>query len=263
MEPQSLGKFRLWKPTYPEALVSGGLLYKQTKMMMYGRYKSLKSMTAMNLGMCAADGIPWLGFKTPELGLTVLYLQLEMPELLFHKRLIKMADFWPGDPTRINRHFHIVTWLGKLKIDRPEGLALIAKWVKTVKPDILVIDPVYKVLTGKLTNDDDAQELTDNLDELITNNDLSIILVHHTRQPKEGEDDNTWGSDDMFGSGLFSWWADAIVKVSKRGEKDNKHTLQIRFDIVRHAEDTLNPKEVVVDGNNLRFYVPAEGQIPL
>ncbi len=88
MEPQRLDEFLKWEPDYPEAFIGGGVLYARTKMIIYGRYKALKSMTLLGLARALAAGQPWMGFTTPARGLRVMYLQLEIPHSVSPRSLL-------------------------------------------------------------------------------------------------------------------------------------------------------------------------------
>ena len=76
--PQSLQTILSQPPNYPRALIGGGLLFASTKMIIYGRYKSLKSMLGLDMAFSLASGTSWLGFDPPKDGSKVLYLQLEI-----------------------------------------------------------------------------------------------------------------------------------------------------------------------------------------
>lgn len=259
MKPRRLDEFLSWKPEPLESLVSDGLFYKNNKLMIYGKYKSFKSMLAKHLGLCLAAGNPWLGFGTAKSGLTVMYLQLELPEQLLQDRMLTLCN---GTGKRTQEHFYV--WSEPfLKLDRPEGVAHLEQHVSAVQPDVLIIDPVYKIMSNVL-DVHSAQLLTDAMDQLIAKHNLSVILIHHTRKDKldEGDAPIPLGSDDMYGPVVFSWWADAILRVTRKGgSKDNRELIRVNFDIVRHAKVELTPKEVIIDKRDLSFTVVDAGSV--
>ena len=93
------------------------------------------------------------------------------------------------------------------------------------------------------------QKLVDALDILIGKFGVSVILISHTR--KGMMDMGEWGSDDLIGSFVFSAWADTIIKVERRGGD----RLGVKFDVVRHAEEELEEKEVMFNRDTLEFTV--------
>ena len=254
MEPQRLDNFLAWEPNYPEAVIGSGLLYPQNKAIIYGREKSFKSMAALDLSMALTTSRPWHGFEVKGEH-TVLYLQMEIPHPLLHKRLVKMHEAW-GDlyvgSQRMREHLYV--WTEPfLKLDVPAGIAVLVKALKELKPTVVILDPLYKVLTGNILDPNSARAFTDSLDLLINQYQFSLILIHHTRQSTADEQTNG-AAEDMLGSSVFRWWADTIIKVVKKGERDRKAQIELSFDLVRHAEDLIEPREVIFDREDLLFY---------
>lgn len=245
--PQSLEHILSQPPSYPKALVSGGLLFESTKMIVYGRYKSLKSMLGLDLAFSLAGGEDWLGFKTPDEGVSVFYLQLEISYQLFRLRLSKTWDHRKlYQKLAKPLHFWTQHWL---KLDQPQGLNLLDSYLTEYKPQLLIIDPLYKVVSGNLLTVLDMQRVIDALDTLIGKHGISIVVISHTR--KGMMDMGEWGSDDLVGSFVFSAWADTVLKVERRGGD----RLAIKFDVVRHAEVEIEPKEVMFNRDTLELSV--------
>lgn len=253
-DPVELKEFLRWEPEYPDPLIGGGLLYAEGKAIVYGRYKVGKSMLAMNIGLSIADGQPILGFPTTPLGASVLYLQLEMPKVLLHKRQKKLWSGWrQGEDLEVMTKQPIHYWTEPfLKLNRPDGLAVLERRMAEFKPTVLIIDPIYKIMQGGIRDSDQVGALLDSLDKMIANHNCAVILVGHTRK-SAFEEETEWGSDDLIGSVLFSAWADTIIKVAKKGGQANRDILQFNFDVVRNAEDLLEPKEVLFDRTTLMF----------
>ena len=245
--PQSLEDILSQPLNYPKAIVGGGLLYESTKMIVYGRYKSLKSMLALDLAFSMVTGNDWLGFKTDDEGSSVLYLQLEISYPLFRSRLSK-TWLWRKQMSEIIKPLHFWTH-HFLKLDQPNGIALLDHYLTEYKPDILILDPLYKVVSGNLLTVLDMQRIVDALDTMISKHKVSVILISHTR--KGVMDMGEWGSDDLIGSFVFSAWADTVLKVERRGGD----RLALKFDVVRHAEEELEPKEVVFNRDTLELTV--------
>lgn len=236
MEPQTLGEFLAWEPNFPEAILGQGILYAGTKAIVYGKYKSLKSMLVQHLGLCISRGQPWLGIDTPKDGATVLYLQLEIPHPLLKRRIMKMSrgSSWTRKP--------IVFWTEHfLKLDTPLGMMKLEKYLNQFQPNVLIIDPVYKILSGNILDAHAIQTLLDNMDKLIEKYGIAIVFVSHTRKPMKDAEAG-WGSDDLFGSMFFSAWADSVIMI-ERGDKK----LRVKFDVIRHAEGDIEPVVVQID----------------
>jgi len=250
MEPQTVGEVLKWQPKEPEApLIGSGIMNQQSRGIMYGRYKSLKSMLAMYLALCIGSGREWLGFPTKTGGGRVLYLQIEMPHRFMKKRLEGMLGAWHKG----TEQDQVFIWSEPfIKIDTKEGMSLVAKRLLEVKPDLFIIDPLYKVMTGNILDPNHVRDFLDNLDKLMANHDCSILIISHTRKGVYDE----WGSDDLIGSMFLSAWADAVIKVTRK-EVLNKNEVPITltFDVLRHAEEPIDELEVVFSAHNLAFNI--------
>ena len=243
MDPQGLDDFLAWKPTASISYIGSGLLYEQTRAVIYGRYKSYKSLVVARLALSLANGDPWLGFQTQETGITALYLQIELSHKMLQTRIKKM---WPGgnrpkvEPYLWTEHF--------IKLDTDAGLKQLDDALTKVKPQVLIIDPVYKILSGNILEASSVQKLLDNLDIMIATHNCSVVLVSHTRKGTYEE----WGSDDLLGSVYFSAWADTLIRLER-----STTGLKATFEVVRHAEVELPSREFILDRDRLDFcYVP-------
>lgn len=208
----------------------------------------------MNTALALGDGRPILGFDTPSKGSSVLYLQLEMPHPLLQKRQKKLWSSW-----RRNDDYNRMTlqpihyWTEPfLKLNRTDGLERLDEIIDRTKPDVVIADPIYKLMQGGIRDSDQVGALLDSFDKMISKHHCAFILVGHTRK-SAFEEEAEWGSDDLIGSVLFSAWADTIIKVMRKGGQDNKDLLTFNFDVVRNAEDLLSPREVLFDRNTLLF----------
>lgn len=257
MEPQRLDDFLNWKPDYPDAIIGGGVLYTQTRMIIYGRYKALKSMTLLSLARAIAAGQPWMGFNTPVNGSRVLYLQLEIPHPLLHKRMTKMELGWDALEMAVQRvRQNMYVWTEPFfKLDRPEGIGTLKKWVELIAPTVVMIDPIYKTISGNILDPNHVREVCDNIDKMLAEFQVAIVFAHHARKSAISEDSTfDLGSDDMLGAAVFSYWADTVIKIVKTGEKGKEVGLTLNFDVIRHAEDIIEPREVVFNREDLMFH---------
>lgn len=234
-------------PAKLNPIVGSGLLHERTKMIIYGRYKHLKSMLGLDMAFALACGHPWIGFDTRPEGSRVFFLQLEIPYQLLR---IRLAKTWKGrqDHQQLMDHENLVLWTQHLlKLDTSAGMHILDHYVGQHKPDVLVIDPLYKVLSGNMLLGIDVEKVLDNLDQMIAKYGLSVVIIAHTR--KGIADMGEWGSDDLIGSSILSAWADTVIKVEKRGED----RLAVKFDVVRHAEVELGQQEVIFNRETLEF----------
>lgn len=259
MKPQRFDEFLDWRPTYPAAIIGDGVLYAESRLILYGRYKAWKSMLLANMMMAIANAPgEWLGFKTEAPGGSVVYLQLEVPHPLLHKRMTKMWDAFSAVHGGDGRTKMYVWTEPYFKLDRPEGPNTLREYLRELgNVRVLIIDPVYKAMSENMLNPNNVRDLADNLDKLMAEFGISIILGHHARKSAMVDiSDMDLGSDDMLGAAVFSYWADTIVRTTKKGERDGIVTLELNFDVIRHAEEEIPVKEVQVNRKDLEIFLP-------
>lgn len=250
-DPIELSEFLKWQPEKLEPIISDGILYEGSKAIIYGKYKSLKSMLAIRLGLSIVNGTKWLGFETSPVD--VLYLQLEIVAPMLQERLKAMTETSVGKNGRVipnsNSKLPKSLWLWTektIKIDTQEGFERVSEWVNKLKPKLLIIDPIYKIVSGDLLSTNHIQKLTDWLDSLMDNHELSMILVHHS---KKGTGDDEWGTDNMLGSSVFNNWADSIIEIQRHAFDQ----VVVKFENIRHAKKEISPRFFQVDLQNLEF----------
>lgn len=240
MEEQSLADFLAWEPDYPDSILERGLMYAETKTIIYGQYKSMKSMLAQRFALAVARGEPWLGFNTPELGASVFYVQSEIPHRQLQSRMRKMVG------GRANLQKELTVWTERsLKLDQPTGMAKLERKLERYRPQVLIIDPIYKVITGDMKEQAQVNVFLDNMDGLIDKHGVTIVLISHSR--KAISDPEVWGSDDLLGSVFFSAWPDSIFKVTRA-----QSILTVKFEVLRHAEEDIEPIQINID-DKLQF----------
>ena len=231
----------MWKPDYPKAILGNGILYAGTKAIVYGKYKSMKSMLVQRLCLSITSGVPWLGFQTPSEGVSVLYLQLEIPHPILQDRILTMTN---GIDTTKKE---MLVWTEHyLKLDLPQGFERVKGYLEKYQPDVLIIDPIYKVISADLTRPHAVQIFIDNIDRLLSDYPITVLLVSHSVKPQQSKDDklppDVWGSDDMLGTTLFSAWADSVIKVERKDPE-----LRVKFEVIRHAKVEIRPVVVCID----------------
>ena len=246
MKPESLGDFLAWKPPHITQIIGNGLLIPQGKMIIFGPYKSWKSMTAIDLAFKLSTGNPWLGFKTTLS--TVLVIQLEIPKAEYQKRVNKYC--FGNQLSPLNNLFLVS--IRNLKLDKGWGIALLEQWIAETKANIVIVDPIFKVSSGRLTDEYDVRQLEDRLDDVIERHKVSFVLIHH-----EGKD---WvidgerydrGADASFGSVFFGAWVDSHIELRAEAEGSNK--VVMRFPLLRLAEDEIKPIRIEINRSNLVF----------
>jgi len=244
-KPESLTELLSWKAPYITNLIGNGILVPQGRLIIFGPYKSWKSMTAIDLSLRLASGVPWLGFPTT--ASSVLVIQLEIPKYSYQMRVQKYVLGNKLNPTNI--HFMNIR---NLKLDKGWGLTLLENWIQQTGAQIVVIDPIYKVVSGRLTDEYDVRQFTDRMDEIIDKYKVGLVLIHHEGKDLiiEGERYDR-GADASFGSAVFSWWCDSGIEL--RAQYVGSNIVEYRFPLLRLAQNDIPSFKVTINRSNLVF----------
>lgn len=272
MEPQALKDFLAWEPQFPKELIGKQVLVEGGAAILVGKYKTFKSMLAANVALGMAEGLAVLGgLSTPAGGASTLYVQTEISHPLLHFRIKPMwENLWT--PPEVNGAVPQLvggntipkdTTTGKqvwfwteayLKLDTPVGIVKLAEQVEKLQPDLVIIDPLYKVISGKMTDQDIITALTDNIDLLRAKYNVAFLLITHTRKSRHDDDGAPpYGdTDEMFGSAVFSWWPDTVIQVSRK-PNSTPDTIVIKAEVTRHAREEIANVNLRFDRKTLLF----------
>lgn len=253
MKSDTVKELIAWQPPKIEPIISSDILYPETKMIVYGSYKSWKSMTTMHCGFCIASGRKWFSYATKQ-G-QVLLIQCEVPKFLFRDRIFTYAkgnDCFPDD-------LHLVTERN-LRLDKDFGVAALSRLIETIthktgKPiDVLILDPIYKLMSGGIGESAPVQFFLDNVDNIIDRYKCAVILVTHQRKTLHAEGvAMSFGADEIYGPVWFPAWLDTALNIEKHEDDDTVITLS--FTDVRNAKkiSEFKPFTIKVDEARLRF----------
>ena len=201
----ALSEYKDNPPQLPEELIEG-ILRRGHKMLISGSSKAGKSFLLMELCIAIAEGRPWLGFNCRK-G-RVLYVNLEI------------------DPaSAINRFLKIYEALG-LPMKHPEDIViwnlrghavpldqLVPKLIRRVRDqhlDAIVLDPIYKVITGDENNASEMGAFCNQFDKICTETGCSTIYCHHHSKGAQGAKK---AMDRASGSGVFARDPDAQLDM--------------------------------------------------
>jgi len=208
-------------------LIGQGILIENSKLVLYGAFKAGKSTLLQYIGMCCAGGLCLWGnphFKTQ--CCVVCYLQLEMPHKAFLKRL-RYSSLSQIPEVATNLYITSEPWL---KLDKPEGIDMLTNALNAVKPEILIIDPLYKTISGSENSVEDLSKAFDNLDILLNEFNCALMFSSQARKrqiiPKVGAID--LGDEELRGSTAIPAWVDSIVGLRRKQGNERELTMQLR-----------------------------------
>ena len=89
----------------------------------------------------------------------------------------------------------------------------ISRRAKKLNPDVVIVDPIYKVLTGDENSAEQMARFCNEFDKLCTQLNASTIYCHHHSKGAMDKYDNAM--DRSSGSGVFARDPDAILTMTQ------------------------------------------------
>jgi RecA-family ATPase len=204
-EMVSLSDYKGAPPKLPEELISG-ILRQGHKMLISGSSKAGKSFLLMELCISIAEGTTWLGFPCKR-G-RVLYVNLEIDPASCINRFLKIYE---GLGLPMKHSDNIVIW--NLRGHAVPLDQLVPKLIRRVRDqhlDAIVIDPIYKVITGDENNASEMGAFCNQFDKICTETGCATIYCHHHSKGMQGQKK---AMDRASGSGVFARDPDAQLDM--------------------------------------------------
>ncbi len=203
-EPITLEEALKNPPPLPEAIIDG-VLRKGHKMIVSGCSKAGKSFLLMELCIALSEGLKWLGFQCKKC--KVLYVNLEIDKASFIDRFSKIHTAM-GLKSDID---DICVWhLRGKSLPLDKLVPALIRRASGYNFDAVIIDPVYKVMTGDENSARDMAYFCNQFDKLCTQLGCSVIYCHHHSKGLQGYKK---AMDRASGSGVFTRDADAILDL--------------------------------------------------
>lgn len=188
------------------------LLFANQKMMVSGASKAGKSFLLIALALALSCGGKWLGLKCRRS--KVLYVNLEIEKAFFMRRVTSIAEAMdlPKDTGFLHLPFrgygiNSITQLTDLLLKRHSKDEI----------DVVIIDPLYKVLWGDENSARDIGDFCKTLDRLSKGLDCAIIYAHHHSKCAQG---GKYAMDRASGSGVFARDCDVLLDLIELNAPD-------------------------------------------
>ncbi len=192
-------------PALPKELIEG-VLRRGHKMLISGSSKAGKSFLLMELCIAIAEGKPWLSFPCRK-G-RVLYVNLEIDPASCVDRFIRIYDALGYT----QRHMEdILIW--NLRGHAVPLDMLVPELVRRTAGrnlDAVIIDPIYKVITGDENSATDMGYFCNQFDRICTSGGCAVIYSHHHSKGFQG---TKRAMDRASGSGVFARDPDAQLDM--------------------------------------------------
>ena len=193
-------------PPLKDELIEG-LLRIGHKMLLSAPSKAGKTFLLMNLAVCFAEGLKWLGHQCRQ-G-RVLYVNLELDDATCIHRFKDIYNRMGIEPSNAAK---ITIWnlrgrtmpmdrLTPVMINRYRDKGYIA----------VILDPIYKVITGDENNATEMGEFCAYFDRAAFEISAAMIYCHHHSKGAQNKYANA--ADRSSGSGVFSRDPDTIIDM--------------------------------------------------
>lgn len=196
----------------PKVLVEGSRLF------LFGSTGIGKSILAQNAAFSLAKAVPWLGLKVPK-PRTTLLIQGEIPEDEFYLRSHVMAEAYGVNEDDESSPLYL--WHNMdLQFTTKKGYKEICGAIEDTGCDVLIVDPLDKIMGGSASNEEDSIRARDVFDRLIADYGIAFILIHNSRQGmvSDGRKVN-FGLDEARGSTILTQnWPDVSGQLIDKGD---------------------------------------------
>lgn len=254
MPIDSLTQLLAWQPEKRASIIEDGILLPETRLMIFGQAKAWKSMLSLHTAFTLANGLNWFGYKTA--AAASFKIQVELPKTIDRDRAEKYAKGASSYPPNV----FFKTPTERIKLDTSWGIASLNRDIEEVKsrsPDhhlVLILDPLYKLIAGHISDEYDVKKFQDNIDESKSKYHYSVIIIHHSRLTRTDASGMIvdLGAEEAMGSSYWNNWCDTMIRVKLLDPFTEKRNVEVSFELTRNAQTDLPNFHVRWDRSNLQ-----------
>ena len=189
----------------PPPQVIKGMLHKGCKMVVGGGSKGRKTWSLIHLALAVATGRPWWGFSTTK-G-RVLYINFELINFVAHDRISRIMEAMEVNDTGGLDVWNLRGFACDIELLGPQ----ITDAVEDRQYDLLIVDPVYKLLGDKDENAaGEIGRVMNELEQICKLSGAALAFGHHYAK---GDATAKASIDRMSGSGVFARDPDCIISL--------------------------------------------------
>lgn len=208
-------------PLSPEII--HGLLRKGHKFLLSGASKSGKSYALIELAIAFSQGTEWFGFKCEKAKVCYINLEIDRPSAIDRFGIITDAL---KIERRIINNIKLINLRGKAK-PLNELVPELVKDLRDSQIDVIIIDPIYKVITGDENNATEMAQFCNQFDILCDKLHATVIYAHHHSKGTQG---GKSAQDRASGSGVFARDPDAIMDIVELEVDDDFKNKEADYD---------------------------------
>ena len=201
--PDPEGDLTAELPELAPALIEN-VLRQGHKMLLAGPSKAGKSFALIELAICIAEGLPWLGFSCAQGRVMYVNLELDRASCLHRFRDVRQAM---GAPSK---HSVDIWNLRGRSVPMDKLAPKLIRRARKKNYIAIIIDPIYKVITGDENSADQMARFCNQFDKVCTELGCAVIYCHHHSKGSQG---NKRSIDRASGSGVFARDPDALLDL--------------------------------------------------
>ncbi len=204
-DPESLAEQWDNLPELSEPLIDG-ILRQGHKMLIAGPSKAGKSFALIEMCIAIAEGRKWLNWQCTKGKVMYVNLELDRASCLHRFKDVYNALGWSANNLK-----NIDIWNLRGKSVPMDKLA--PKLIRrALKKDYIaiIIDPIYKVITGDENSADQMAHFCNQFDKVCTELGCAVIYCHHHSKGGQGAKKSM---DRASGSGVFARDPDALLDL--------------------------------------------------
>ena len=210
-----------------------GVLRQGHKMLIAGPPKAGKSFALIELAIAIAEGVPWFGFNCAQ-G-KVMYVNLELDKASCYHRFIDVYKAMGVSPENVRS---IDIWnLRGLSVPMDKLAPMLIRRASKKGFIAVIIDPIYKVLTGDENSAEQMARFCNQFDKVCTELGCSVIYCHHHSKGSQG---GKRSMDRASGSGVFSRDPDALLDLTELEVSENLFIQQENAEICRVIQNWIS-----------------------
>lgn len=204
MEPVNAASWAIEQVDPPDQILDE-LFDAGTKAVIVAPSKARKSFFMLQMAITlAGNKSEFLGWRIPKQR-RVLFWNLEITPAHFHKRLTSMLRALDMQPHHLGDRLRILNSRGA-----DIGLIQIITQIRRRQIEILFIDPIYKLIPGDESGQEEIKRLLRDLDRLCRETGVAVVYSHHTAKGISGDRQTI---DRASGSGVLARDFDAMISL--------------------------------------------------
>jgi RecA-family ATPase len=187
------------------------------KLCIIGGSKARKSFFVLQMACTLASGLGFLGWRVRK-ARRILLVQFEIKPEHFRWRVWRIARAIGTDAATIGENLYILNARGtEFAFDHIAAIA------KKVRAEIIIFDPLFKILTGDENKACDVKPVLHAFDKLCESTGAAIIYTHHDSKGQAGDRDTR---DRGAGSNVLGRDYDACVTLTSHKDAEDHVVLQ-------------------------------------